>query len=369
MASPSIALREAPVAGARPLTSPLRAAVAAALVALVVLLPLAKTSITYDCIQAAVYGLVGLSMNVLVGYTGQLSLGQQGFVGLGALVAANVTASGNVASDPLRFALGLVAAAAAGALTALVLGFIALRITGLYLALVTLVFGSAISSSLFGVPALNGHDAGVKANRPPLLVGNGRFYLLCLALLAAAFVLDRRLTASKTGRAMLALRDNERAAQAFGINVVAYKLIAFALTGGLAGLAGALLAFLAQDFSQKDYTDVRGFNLALTFVVIAVVGGLGSRVGTVVAAAFFGLLNPLLAGLFGALGLANFYTGHQDYLPGLLGAVLLLQTVILNPGGLGQVLAPVGRWLAGGPWHATGDAAASMGGAVGDVRA
>src|SRR5581483_8632889 len=112
-------------------------------------------------------------------------------------------------------------------------------------------------------------------------------------------------------------------------------------------------AFWSQEFSDKNFTDVAGFNLALTFVVIAVVGGLGSRGGVVLAAIFFALtspISPLLQSLANATHWGTYYGNNKFYVSNVIGAVLLLQTVILNPGGLGQVLRPFSRWFAGHPF-------------------
>lgn len=335
---------------------------------LVLLLPSVSDSLAYNATNGVVFAIVGLSMNLLVGYTGQLSLGQQGFFGLGAMVAANVASSGVNAAAPLPFVVALIATALVGAGLALILGLVALRVTGLYLALLTLVFGVAVTSSVFGIAAFNGNDAGVKANRPDFLAGGMRYYLFCVAVLAVVYYFDRRLIASKAGRAMLATKENERAAEAFGINVVATKLLAFGLSGAIAGLAGGLAVFLPQTFSQKNYVGAIGFNLALTFVVVAVVGGLGNRLGVVVASVFFGLLDFLLSNGFQFVGLTGIYTDRKSYLPGLIGAVLLLDTVIRRPGGLGQVLGPLTRWMAGKPFSLHGeDGAASE--VAADVRA
>ena len=341
----------------------------AILAALVLLLPSVSDSFTYNATQGAVFALVGLSMNLLVGYTGQLSLGQQGFYGLGALVAANITASGINPSEPLSFGFGLGATVLVGAIAATVLGLVALRVTGLYLALLTLVFGAAVTSSVFGIPSLNGNDAGVKAVRPHFLAGGMRYYLFVVAIVAVVFYVDRRLIASKPGRAMLATKENERAAEAFGINVVATKLLAFAMSGAIAGLAGGLDVFLPQTFSQKNYVGAIGFNLALTFVVVAVVGGLGNRVGVVVASVFFGLLDYILSSIFKAFGATGYYIDHKNYLPGLIGSLLLLDTVVRRPGGLGQILSPLTRWMSGKPFSLHGDDDASGSEVAADVRA
>jgi branched-chain amino acid transport system permease protein len=176
-------------------------------------------------------------------------------------------------------------------------------------------------------------------------------------VMVVVFYLDTRLTASKTGRALLALKENERVAEAFGINVTVYKLIAFAVAGAIVGLAGGLYVFRSQQFSGQNFQGQTGLNLALLFVVMVTVGGLGNRVGVVVASAFFAILEYLLDKLFLAHAvhdklqnvpiLKGYYGTNKGSLAGLIGAVLLLQTLIFNPGGLGAQLRPLSRWLTG----------------------
>lgn len=320
-----------------------------------------------DASLAVIFAVVGLSLHILVGYTGQISLGHQAFVGTGALVAANVTSSGIDRADPMAFALGLLAAGAVGAAVALILGSVALRITGLYLALVTLVFGAVAGSALFGIERLNGQSAGVPAVRPEALATNVRFYYFCLAILAIVIYIDVQLTKSKTGRALGALRENELVARAFAIDVTGYKLLAFALSGALAGVAGGLFAFRVGGFSDKNFSGQLGFRLALVFIVMVVVGGLGSRAGVIVAAAFFGLLDVLLETVFHKFGLEAFYADRKEYLPGLIGSLLLLQTVVMNPRGVGQLVDPLLGWLRGGKFDLHAGSTVSAGSA--DVRA
>jgi branched-chain amino acid transport system permease protein len=349
-----------------------RGAAALPVLAVVFLLPYHSGDWTNNAIFAAIYAMVGLSMNVLVGYTGQISLGQQAFLGIGALTAANVVHTGTNSPDPFVFAWGMVAAVGVSAGAALVLGGIALRIRGLYLALVTLVFGAVTADAIFTIPALNGNDAGVSAYRPTALQSNYGYYLFALAMVGVCIYVDVWIRRSKVGRGLIALRDNELVASAFGINVLGYKLLGFVLSGAMAGLAGGVFAFWSQEFSDKDFTAAAGFNKALIFVVMVVVGGLGNRAGVIAAAAFFALIDPLFGGLFGHLGWSNFYTDHKAYISNIIGAGLLLQTVIFNPGGLGQVLRPFTRWFAGHRFsvhdeHGDAAAAALVGGS--DVRA
>jgi branched-chain amino acid transport system permease protein len=320
------------------------------LVALALLLPARNDVFGHVAAYAAIFVMVGLSMNVLTGYTGQISLGHQAFVGLGALTAANVVSTGVVDADPFTFGIGMVCAAAASGAAALFLGAVALRIRGLYLALVTLVFGSVFADAIFTLPSLNGQDAGVSAYRPTAIVSEYRYYLFALAMVLICIYLDVWVRRTKLGRGLVALRENELVAAANGVNVLGYKLIAFTVSGAMAGLAGGVFAFWSQEFSDKDFTSVAGFNLALTFVVMVVVGGLANRAGVVGAAIFFALvspISPLLQSLASHTGWGTFYGNNKFYISNVIGAALLLQTVILNPGGLGQVLRPFARWFGG----------------------
>ena len=353
----------APAVSTRPTPAGLVLRVVVALALLGALLaPMLTIDFAQACSLAAIYAIVGLSLNIIVGYTGQLSLGHQGFLGLGALTAANV-----VFDAHLPFGIGLLCAVGASTVAAVVIGLVALRITGLYLSLITLVFGVTIASSLLSLGSLTHHGSGVKADRPHLVQSNASYYLMCLGFLLFVFLIDVQLTRSKTGRALLAIKENERVAEAFGIAVVRYKLIAFGLSGAIAGLAGGLFAFRSQVYSSQDFTET-GLALALLFVVMVVVGGLGDRLGVVVAGSFFALLSYLLDKLFLDWHafrsvaehiplIKGYYGTNKGAMAGLLGALLLLQTLIFNPAGIGGQLKPVSRWLKGQPFSRHDDAA------------
>ncbi len=233
---------------------------------------------------AVTFAIVGLSLNIIIGYTGQLSLGHQGFFGVGAFTAAYVSFNSELGQPrDVPFPVAILAAMVMGAAFALLLGVVALRITGLYLSLITLVFGLTLEVSLFEQEDLTGGGAGAQVERPEFFFENSRYYFLCLAILAVVVYIDWRLTRTKTGRALLALRENERVAAAFGVNVTAFKLLAFVLSGALAGLAGALFVYNLGSTSSGDYN----FFLGLTFVLMIVVGGLNSRVGVILGSVFF----------------------------------------------------------------------------------
>ena len=341
---------------------------------LVLLVPARSDQFAHTAAYAAIFVMVGLAMNVLTGYTGQISLGHQAFVGLGALTAANVVNTGTTPADGFMFGVGIVASALAAGGAAALLGAVALRVRGLYLALVTLVFGSVFADAIFTLPSLDGNEAGVSAYRPAPMASEYRYYLFTLVLVALCVYVDVRIRRSKVGRGLVALRENELAAAAYGVNVLGYKLLGFALSGAMAGLAGGAMAFWEQEFSDKDFTGVPGFNLALTFVVMVVVGGLASRLGVIAGAAFFAIVSPIspfLQWFASATGWGTYYGDNKFYISNVIGAVLLLQTIVLNPGGLGQVLRPFSRWFAGHRFslhdHDGGTGVGAMGGS--SVRA
>ncbi len=334
--------------------------------------------------DAVIYAIVGLSLNIIIGYTGQLSLGHQGFFGIGAFAAAySLTERG------VPFAVTFLIAMVVAALFALLLGVVALRITGLYLALITLVFGLTLEGSLFEVAEFTNSGAGQPATRacdpndpsvtrcgPEWLFDDGNFYLFCLAFLVVAFYLDYRLTKSKTGRALLALKENERVAEAFGINVTTFKLLAFVLSGALAGVAGALYAYRVGNVVGTDF----GFFLALTFVLMTVVGGLGNRLGVILGASLFAVLDYLLEETFlhaietGFVGAGTFLGLNQNNLEqfdvAFIGALGLLLTLVFNPGGIAQQNKPFFDWLAGKPFSLHGDESSGPGAVEGsNVRA
>lgn len=303
--------------------------------------------------DACIYAIVGLSLNILIGYTGQLSLGHNGFFGIGAFAAAY-----SLTVQEVPFALTFVIAGVVGALFALIMGVVALRITGLYLALITLVFGLTLEESLFEVSWLTNAGAGQPADRPEWLFSDANFFYFCLAFLLVAVYLDYRLLGSKVGRALLALKENERVAEAFGVNVTLYKLIAFVLSGTLAGVAGALLAYRIGIVTASGL----GFGLALTFVLMTVVGGLGSRLGVILGASLFASLSYILeetwmhsiqtflSGLL-SFGSSTAEANIEQFSVGLLGALGLLLTVVQFPGGLAQQFKAYFDWIFGKPFN------------------
>ncbi len=279
---------------------------------------------------------------MLLGYVGQISLGHAAFVGIGAFTSAYmITVQGQ------SFWVGVLAATAIGGAQALVLGGVSLRIRGLYFALITLSYGLVAEQNIFQIQEFTGGGAGQPAPKPDWFESPWRYYYLCLGFLAVVLYLDWRMMRSKGGRALLALRENPRVASTFGINVRLATLFAFVVSGAFAGLAGALIASGQDPSPPASGTSAS----SLFFVTMTVVGGLRSRAGLVIGGAFFALLPYLIEKIPGFEDLLAKIPGPVDltpaYAPLVIGPLLLLLNLIQFPGGIGQQIRPIQRWMSG----------------------
>jgi branched-chain amino acid transport system permease protein len=336
-----------------------RIGVLAALALLVLAIPVIVPDVYTNVIsRAAIYAIVALSMNVLVGYTGQVSLGHTAFVGVGAF------ASGFTMTElGLPFLAGMVMSGLTGAVAALLLGIVALRLAGLYLALVTIAYALFAQEVLFNIRPLTGGGAGMPAPRPAVLVDSTRYAYFCFFVLALVLAFDWRLMATRTGRAIRALRDDERVAASWGIDVARHKLLAFMISGVIAGIAGALFASTEEIVSAQDFL----FAISLTFLLMTVVGGAGNRWGVAQGGALFAVLPTLLERAHENFHVIPFTWINARFEPAI-GALLLVLTLIFYPGGIAQQQAHLLRWLSFGPWKERGahaDAAGITGGSVG----
>jgi branched-chain amino acid transport system permease protein len=268
----------------------------------------------------AVFALVALSIIVLTGWAGQVSLGQMAFAGFGGAVGALAASEWG-----LDMALVLLVSGIAGSLTAVLVGLPALRLRGLFLAVVTLAFALAASAYLLNPKYVDWIPKG-RFDRPMLfgsidLANDRPMYWVALSTLGLAMLAVQGIRRSRTGRVLLAQRENERAAQSYGINVVRAKLTAFALSGFLAALAGALLTMLQQQFSPLLFAPESNFVVFTS----AVVGGLGSLAGAVLGALFL-------------QGGAWYLQGSWQLLPSAAGVLIVLMVI---PGGLAGLIY---RW-------------------------
>ena len=298
-----------------------------------------------------IYGICGVSLMVLVGYTGLISLGHAAFLGIGAYAHAYLLQHGLpwVAS----VAIAVLITTACG----VIVGLPALRMTGIYLAIATLAFAVIIQEVFTRWESVTGGFAGLAVDKPIIfgvrINDDASFYYLCAALLALTILFTRNLLRSPTGRAWVAIRDSEIAAQSMGVHLPLYKSVAFAYSAALMGLAGALfahkIAYLAPDIFSILFS--------IQMLLLVIVGGLGSLQGAVFGAIFVALLPPIIAilrdsipanmvsiasatgiGLIGTMG-----RGVGEFLKkpgveaGIFGLILVL-VLLVEPSGM------YGRW-------------------------
>jgi branched-chain amino acid transport system permease protein len=299
-----------------------------------------------------VYAICGVSLMVLVGYTGLISLGHAAFLGIGAYAHAYFLQHG--LPWVVSVALAVVITTACG----IVVGLPALRMTGIYLAIATLAFSVIIQEVFSRWESVTHGFAGMAVDKPVIFgvsfADDRAFYYLCLFFLAVTLWLTRNLLRAPTGRAWVAIRDSEIAAQSMGVNLAIYKSMAFAYSAALMGLAGALfahkIAFLAPDI----FTIL----LSIQLLLLVIVGGLGSLHGAVFGAIFVALLPPVIAILRDSIpaSLADFAAatgltfigaignGVGNFLrkpgveAGIFGLILVL-VILLEPLGM------YGRWM------------------------
>jgi branched-chain amino acid transport system permease protein len=325
----------------------------AALAVALLLLPLLVPAYLVDLSLVFIYGLCGLSLMVLAGYTGLVSLGHAAFLGIGAY--AHVYFLQDLG---LPWVVSMALASAVTAVIGVLVGLPALRMTGVYLTIATLAFALIIQEVFTHWDGVTGGLKGKPVDRAVIFgVPFGHdvaFYFLCLAFLGCSLWLTRNLLRSSTGRAWVAIRDSEIAAQSMGVNLARYKTMAFAYSAALMGVAGALFAHKIGYLAP----DIFSVLLSIQFLLMVVVGGLGSLHGAVFGAVFVALLPVLiseardsvpawfgqLGSVFGAgAGQAAFqavdrFVKQPGLEPGIFGLILVL-CILLEPLGI------YGRWV------------------------
>ncbi len=230
-----------------------------------------------------IYAIAGIGLMLLVGYTGQVSLGHAAFLAIGAYTHAWLLNHG----WPFPVAL-----ATATVLTALVGGLVgipALRMTGIYLAVATLAFAVIVEQVIAHWESVTGGYWGMAVPKAGFVVDLSTptaFYYLCLGLLSLCLVAALNWLRSPTGRAMVAVRDSETSAESMGIHLAYTKSLAFAISAGFTGLAGGLFAHKITYLAPDAFTLI----LSIQLLLMVVVGGLGSMHGVIFGALFIGLL-------------------------------------------------------------------------------
>ena len=261
-------------------------------------------------IPICAYIVMALALNLVVGISGELSLGHAGFMSIGAFAgsAFAIALQGVVPLSPLRLALAMIFGAVVAAVLGFLIGVPVLRLNGDYLAIVTLAFGEIIKSIVTNIYlAVDGSglhfsflndtidlgDGGVELIRGPMGVMNSQrisTFIAGFVLVLIALTVIFNLVNSRTGRAIMAARDNRIAAESVGISVTKYKMIAFVVSAALAGAAGTLYGLSQTTFVATKFD----FNTSILILVFVVLGGLGNMWGSVIAAAALTILPEAL---------------------------------------------------------------------------
>jgi branched-chain amino acid transport system permease protein len=277
-----------------------------------------------------IYSIMGLGLMVLAGFTGLFSIGNAAFMGVGAYVAAVLSAHGT------PFPVTVIVSAGLSALVGAVVGLPALRVKGIFLGIATLSFGFIVEEVLARWESLTGGNAGMHVKT--LVIGSwkadsgDKFYAVCLVVTVLCTLAVLNLLRSSTGRAFVAIRDSEISAQSMGIQLAYYKTLSFMLSAALAGIGGSLYAHKMQFISPDQFGILQSIDLLL----MVVIGGLGSVHGAFLGAIFL-------------ITMPQFITLGKDYLPAAIGqapglqavvyGLVLIAFVMFEPMGL------YGRWL------------------------
>ncbi len=327
-----------------------------ALLLLAILAPMATGAyLQSQLVFVFLYATVGVGLLILTGFTGQVSLGHAAFMAIGAYTGAYLQKLG--VPFIVYFPLAAVVAGAAGALV----GFPALRLSGIYLAIATIAFGFIIEEVTARWESVTNGNEGMRVKAIDvfgwtLSRESDAFYYLCLAVLILVLLAALNLLRSPTGRAFVAIRDSETAAKSMGVNLAVYKVMAFSISAGITGLAGCLYAHKLSFISPEMFTLL----MSLEFIIVIIIGGTFGLHGAVLGAIFIVMVDPFLsflkddlprtlAGIAGSFGLPQASTfalresleriGGAPGLKSAIYGVIIIVFIIFEPYGL------YGRWL------------------------
>ena len=264
-------------------------------------------------IQVGFFIILAVSLNLPAGYLGQLPLGHAGFMAVGAYIGAIFWRSGMLSGMLWGYGNvvgGLVAAGIVAAIFGVIIGVPALRLRGDYLAIITLGFGEMIRVLIMNLPSITGGAQGMQQ-----IPRNSSFLVVYICVIICCLVIHMMMK-SRHGRAILAIRDNEIATESMGVNTTYYKVMAFAMSAFFAGVAGALYAGNLGILVPSDFS----FMMSINILMIVVLGGMGSMMGSIIGAIVLTSLPLLMRGL-------------SDFRM-IIYALLLILVMIFKPSGL-----------------------------------
>lgn len=285
-----------------------------------------------------------LGLNVLTGYTGLISLGHAAFMGIGAYSAALLSTRLN-----LPFIVAVPLAALISALAGVITAGPALRLRGLYLVVTTLAFQFIVQHVIFHWESLTLGDRGIALPTASLfgceLGTRASFYYVILALAILTAIVVKNLAMSRTGRAFVAVRDRDIAAEIIGVHTAKYKVISFATCSFIAGLAGALYAYLMGLISPDYFT----LDRSILYIAMIIVGGMGTVLGSIVGAIFMTLLPEVINAA--AEPFTSMYTNLAPRIGGVAASVyglIIILFLLLEPNGLFGIWMRLKRYWK--PW-------------------
>jgi branched-chain amino acid transport system permease protein len=286
----------------------------------------------HTLIMSGIFAVLALSLNLLLGYTGQLSLGHAAFFGIGAYATGVLTVK--LEWSPW---LGLLAAATLPAATGWIIGRLALKLRGAYFVLLTISFVGVVSlvsvnwmdltNGPLGLPGVPPVEIGLPGLHVLSLRAKGAYYYLVLAAVLGCYLVCLALIRSRIGRALIALRENEALAESVGIDSTHYLVLAAVISAAMAGLAGGLYAHYTRFVSPEVFL----FSYTVTMVIMVVAGGKGTLAGPIVGAVIFTVLPEVLRAL----------TSWQWQM--LLYGILLIAILFFMPRGIVPTLFDRGR--------------------------
>lgn len=258
--------------------------------------------------------ILAVSLNLVVGFLGELSLGHAGFMCVGAYLGGKfaVIISSSLGNSALTLILSMLVGGTVAALCGILIGLPALRLKGDYLAIVTLGFGEIVKS-IFQNTSRESFGGALGLETPRY--NKDELFIYAFAVLIITLLVVQNLMNSKHGRAITSIRDNEIAARATGINVTKYKLMAFIISSFFAGVAGVLYSFSNYNIQSSKF----GYNYSIEILVMVVLGGIGSINGSIIAATLITFINTEFATIL---------TGNLAVLQNLLYAIILIVIVI-----------------------------------------
>lgn len=266
--------------------------------------------------KVAISIILAVSLSLVVGFLGELSLGHAGFMCVGAYIGGKVAALlvPSLGNGIVTLVIALLVGCGTAALCGVIIGIPALRLRGDYLAIVTLAFGEIVKS-LFQNSSDETFGGSLGLDTPRF--DKNYLFLIAFILVLVTLAISQNLIHSKHGRAITAIRDNEIAARATGINVTKYKLLAFILSATFAGVAGVLYSYSNYVVQSSKFS----YNYSIEILVMVVLGGMGSINGSILAATLITYLNAKLATIL---------TGEMAVLQNLLYALILILIVVYN---------------------------------------